>query len=84
MYTMNIWMDRLEERLMVKDFFLKGDGSKLIHKEHVNTFQGQCDCIVRREELTQVIQIRQAFLQRRRRPGRTLIYMSPALWRFLK
>jgi hypothetical protein len=36
---MNIWMDRIEQRVMVKDFFLKGHGSKLIHKEFVITLQ---------------------------------------------
>jgi hypothetical protein len=32
-------MDRIEQRLTVKYFFLKGDGSKLIHKELVSTLQ---------------------------------------------
>jgi hypothetical protein len=36
---MNIWMDRIEQRLTVKYFFLKRDGSKLIHKEFVSTLQ---------------------------------------------
>jgi hypothetical protein len=36
---MNIWMDRIEQRVTVKYFFLKGHESKLIHKELVNTLQ---------------------------------------------
>jgi transposase len=36
---MNIWMDRIEQRVMVKYFFLKGHGNKLIHKELVSTLQ---------------------------------------------
>jgi hypothetical protein len=36
---MKIWTDRIEQRVMVKYFFLKGHGSKLIHKEFVNTLQ---------------------------------------------
>jgi hypothetical protein len=31
-------MDQIEQRVMVKYFFLKGHGSKLIHKELVSTF----------------------------------------------
>jgi transposase len=37
--ALNIWMDRIEQRVMAKYFFLKGHGSKLIHKELVSTFQ---------------------------------------------
>jgi hypothetical protein len=36
---MNIWMDRIKERVIVKDFFLKGHGSKLIHKELASALQ---------------------------------------------
>jgi hypothetical protein len=36
---MNIWMDQIEQRVMVQNFFLKGHGSKLIHKELVPAFQ---------------------------------------------
>jgi transposase len=36
---MNIWMDRIEQRVMVKYFFLKGHRSKLIQKQLVNTLQ---------------------------------------------
>jgi hypothetical protein len=32
-------MDRIEQKMMVKYFFLKGHGSKLIHKELVSTLQ---------------------------------------------
>jgi transposase len=32
-------MDRIEQSIMVKYFFLKGHGSKLIHKELVNALQ---------------------------------------------
>jgi hypothetical protein len=32
-------MDRIEQRVMVKYFFLKGHGSKLIPKELVSTLQ---------------------------------------------
>jgi hypothetical protein len=39
MYVMNIWMDRIEQRMMVKYFFLKEHGSKLIYKELVSTLQ---------------------------------------------
>jgi hypothetical protein len=38
-YVMHIWMDRMEQRVMVKYFFLKGHGSKFIHKELVSTLQ---------------------------------------------
>jgi hypothetical protein len=36
---MNIWMDRIEQRVMVQYFFFKGHDSKLIHKELVSTLQ---------------------------------------------
>jgi transposase len=39
MYVMNIWMDRIEQKMMVKYSFLNGHGSKLIHKELVTTLQ---------------------------------------------
>jgi hypothetical protein len=32
-------MDRIEQRVMMKYFFLKGHGSKLIHKKLVITLQ---------------------------------------------
>jgi hypothetical protein len=38
-YVMNIWMDQIEQRVIVKDSFLKGHGSKLIQKELVSPFQ---------------------------------------------
>jgi hypothetical protein len=36
---MNIWMDRIKQRVMVKYFFLKRHGCKFIHKELENTLQ---------------------------------------------
>jgi hypothetical protein len=36
---MNIWMDQIEQRVMVKYLFFKEHGSKLIHKELMSTLQ---------------------------------------------
>jgi hypothetical protein len=37
---MKIWMNRIEQRVMAKYFFLKGHGSKLVYKELVTPLQG--------------------------------------------
>jgi hypothetical protein len=55
-------MDRVKQSVMVKDFLLKGHGSKLIHKELVSTLQDSAIS----QELVQEIQIRRSFLCRRR------------------
>jgi hypothetical protein len=59
---MNIWMDRIRQKMMVKYFFLKGHGSKLIHKELVSTLQNNAISLPP-QEFAQEIQIRRSFLE---------------------
>jgi transposase len=81
---MNIWMDRIEQRVMVEYFFLKGDGSKLIHKELVSILQDNVISLSTIKNWLRKFKSGDLSCGDKERPGRPLISMGPALQRFLK
>jgi hypothetical protein len=70
---MNIWMVRVKQRMTVKNWFLKGRGCKLIHKELIGALR---DNAISRA-LTQEIQIRRSFLRWRRTAWKTPDFIGP-------
>jgi hypothetical protein len=81
---MNIWIDRIEERMMVKQISLKGHRSKLIHKELVSTLQDNAISLSTIKNWLRRFKSGDLSCGDEERPGRPLISMSPALQRFLK
>jgi hypothetical protein len=75
--VMNIWMDRIEQRVIVKYFFLKGHGSKLIHKEFVSTVQENAISLFTIQKMAQGIHIRRSFLRRRRTACKASEFFGP-------
>jgi hypothetical protein len=81
---MNIWMDRIEQRVMVEYFFLKGHGSKLIHKELVSALQDNAISLLPVKNCFRRFKSGDVSCGDEERPGRPLISLDPALQRFLK
>jgi hypothetical protein len=77
-------MDRIEQRMMVKFFFLTRHGSKLIHKELVNTLQDNAISLCTIKNWPKRFTSGDLSCGDEERPGRPLISMGPALQRFLK
>jgi transposase len=81
---MNIWMDRIEQRAMVKYFFLKGHGRKLICKEFVSPFQDNAISLSAIKNWLRRFKSGDLSCGDEARPGRHLISLAPVLQRFLK
>jgi transposase len=77
-------MDRIEQRVMVKYFFLKGDGSKLIHKELMSTLQDNAISLSTVKNWLRKFKSGDLSCGDEERPGRCLISLGRALQRFLK
>jgi hypothetical protein len=69
---------------MVKDFFLKGHGSKLIHKELVSTLHDNAISLSTVKNRLRRFKSGDLSCSDEERPGRPLISMRLALQRFLK
>jgi hypothetical protein len=83
-YVMDIKMERIEQRVMVKYFFLKRHGSKLIHKELASTLQDNAislSTITNRLKRFKSADLSCGDEERSRRP---LISLDPALQHFQK
>jgi hypothetical protein len=80
---MDIWMDRIEQRVMGKYFFLKGYGSKLIHKELASTLQDNAISLSTVKNWPRRCKSCDLSCGEEERAGRPLISMGPALQRFL-
>jgi hypothetical protein len=81
---MNIWMDRIEQRVMMKYFFLKGHGSKIIHKELVSILQDNVISLSTIKNWLRRFKSSDLSCGDEERPVRPLISLDPALQRFLK
>jgi hypothetical protein len=81
---MNIWMDRIEQRIMMKYFILKGHGSKLIHKKLVNTFQDNAISLSTVKNWLGRFKSGDLSCGDEERPAKPLISLAPALPHFLK
>jgi hypothetical protein len=81
---MNIWMDRIEQRVLVKYFFVKRHGSKHIRKEFVNTLQNNAISLSTVKNWPRRFKSGDLSCSDEEGPGIPLISMSPALQRFLK
>jgi hypothetical protein len=81
---MNIWMDRIEQRVMVKYCFLKGRESKLIHKELVSTPQDNAISLSTVKNWLERFKSGKFSCGDEERTGRPLISFGPALHCFLK
>jgi transposase len=81
---MNIWMDRIEQRVIVKYFFLKGHGSKLIHKELVSTLQDNAISLSTVKNWLRRFKIGDLSGRRRRTAWKNSNFFGLALQRFLK
>jgi transposase len=77
-------MDRIEQKVMMKYFFLKGHGSKLIHKEFVSTLQNNAISLSTVKNWVRRFKSCDHSCGDEERPGRPLISMDPALQHFLK
>jgi transposase len=80
---MNIWMDQIEQRVVVKYFFLKGYGSKLIHKELVSTLQDKAISLSTVTNWLRRFKSGDLSCGHEEWSGRPLISLGPALQRFL-
>jgi transposase len=81
---MNIRMDRIEQRVMVKHFFLKGHGSKFVHKELVGPLQDNAISLSTVKNWLRRFKSGELSCGDEERPGRRLVSLGPALRRFLK
>jgi hypothetical protein len=82
--VMNIWIDRIEERVMVKHFSLKGHRSRLIHKELVSTLQDNAISLSTIKNSLRRFKSGNLSCGDKERPGSPLVSLAPALQRFLK
>jgi hypothetical protein len=81
---MNASMDRIEQRVMVKYFFLKEQGSKLIHKELVSPIQDNAISLSTVKNWLRRFKSGDLSCGDEERPGRRLICLNPVLHCFLK
>jgi transposase len=81
---MNNGTDRIEQRVMVKHFFLKGHGNKQIRKELVSTLQDKVISLSTVKNWLRRFNSGDLSCGDEKRPGRPLISLGPALQRFLK
>jgi hypothetical protein len=80
---MNVWTDRIEQRVMAKYVFLKGHWSKLIYKEIVSTLQDNAMSLSVAKNCLRRFKSGDVSCGDEERPGRPLISLDPALQRFL-
>jgi hypothetical protein len=76
-------MDRIEQRVIAKYFFLKGEKSKLIHKELATTLQGNAISLPTIKNWLRKFKSDDFSCSDEERPGRFLISLGPVLQRFL-
>jgi hypothetical protein len=77
-------MDHIEQRMMVTSFFLKGHGSKLIHKQLVSIFQDNTISLSTVKNWLRRFKSGELSCGDEERPGRLLISLGLALQGFLK
>jgi transposase len=77
-------MDRIEQRVMVNYFILKGHESKLVHKELVSTLQANVISLSIVKNWLRRFKSDKLSCGYEERPERPLIFLAPALQRFLK
>jgi hypothetical protein len=81
---MNICVDRIEQGVMAKYFFLKGPRSKLSHKELVNALQDNAISLCTIKNWLRRFNSDDRSCGNEERPDRPLISLGAALQRFLK
>jgi hypothetical protein len=81
---MNICVDRIEQRVTMKYFFLKEHGNKLIHKKLVKTFQNNAISLSIFKNRLKRFKSGDLSCNDEERRGRPLISLGLALQHFLK
>jgi transposase len=81
---MHNWINRIEQRMMVKYFFLKRHGSKLIHKELVSKFQDSAISLSTLKNWLRRFKSGDLSYSDEKLPGRPLLSLDLTLQRFLK
>jgi hypothetical protein len=77
-------MDRIEQRVIAKYFFLNGHGSKLIHKELVNVLQGNAISLPTVKNWLRRFESGDLSCRDEERHGKLLISLDPTFQRVLK